>query len=66
MRIDYLYDQEVDTYGTTVQCEDCDHVDDAVEMRRQSDGSWLCPRCERECEREWRQIFTIRTRGYYS
>lgn len=56
--ITYLYDHEAATYGATVQCEDCDHLDDAVEMRRQSDGGWLCPRCEWAYEAEWRQFMS--------
>ncbi len=58
MTIDRLYDAEADTYGRTVQCEDCDSIDDAVEMRRQSDGGWLCPQCEGGYEAEWQDFMT--------
>lgn len=48
-----MFDQDVHDYGLTVRCEDCDDLADAVDMRRQSDGGWLCVQCESGYEAEW-------------
>jgi formylmethanofuran dehydrogenase subunit E len=46
-----------------VRCEECDDMAEAIDMCYQHDGSWLCPRCDREHKDDW-DSFMSAARGW--
>lgn len=59
-----VVDAEMTAALAWVRCEDCDEPGEAIDMRRQYDGAWLCYYCDRRQQFEYEDQRQFLARNY--